>query len=160
MPGNSFAFVGCNWQFAADDSGNQDILIAGPLFSAPITGEVVSISIYVNVAAGHVRVAVYADDTGDPDALLGFSGSVAVVDGWNTIPLSTPAPVTEGDACWLAVHIEDNGLHTPQEGAFGENMRQVYRTGVTYAGGLPDPFGAPDGSAVRAKSIWARLDPA
>jgi hypothetical protein len=52
---------------------------------------------------GAVKVAIYADSSGQPGSLLGFQNtSTPITAGWNTISLSQTASITAGSNYWLA----------------------------------------------------------
>ena len=71
-----------------------------------------SVSIYHNGGTGNMQLAVYADENGSPGNLLGSTRttSVEAIEGWQTIDLSVPVPVTNGQTVWLSWLFEDNVL--------------------------------------------------
>jgi hypothetical protein len=51
---------------------------------------------------GNIKVAIYADNAGEPGALLSaLNTDQAVVAGWNDVTLSTPVNVTNGTVYWI-----------------------------------------------------------
>jgi hypothetical protein len=70
-------------------------------FQAVGTGDVVTFKIKTS-ASGNVKVAIYADNSGEPGALLSaVNTSTLVVAGWNSITI-TSTPVVTGIYYWLA----------------------------------------------------------
>ena len=156
--GKAFQLIGEFTVCAVDDPGNQDVLCVGPSIVATIDGQIQSLTLFVGTAAGNVRVAVYAADGtgGAPDTLLGESASVAAVEGWQTIPLVAPVPVSAGDGFWLACNFDDGGCATRLgaiDSAVGHIVAQAY-------GAMPDPFplgGSAPGN--RTRSFYCLINP-
>lgn len=70
-------------------------------FTASVTGAMDQFRIKVD-GSGNVKVAVYADDDGEPGALLNaVNAGQAVTAGWNTISFPDTS-LTSGTAYWLA----------------------------------------------------------
>jgi hypothetical protein len=113
-------------------------------FAATASGLMTSINVYMQIESD-IKVAIYADDAGEPGALLAqYSGNWAVeghiahADRWVTVPLSTFVDVVEGTNYWLA-YITDvdavgiNPVTTPVRYLDGQTFR-------TY--NFPNPAGS------------------
>ncbi|XES77684.1 MAG: heparin lyase I family protein [Candidatus Bathyarchaeia archaeon] len=71
-------------------------------YQATETGTITSVSMYIQTANAPVSFAVYSDNNGQPDQLLGQSSYVTTTgNSWVTAPVS--APVTAGQNYWLTV---------------------------------------------------------
>ncbi|MGD0352441.1 MAG: matrixin family metalloprotease [Dehalococcoidia bacterium] len=70
-------------------------------FLAASTGSITEFRVKVS-AGGNVKVAIYDDNSGQPNSRLAVVDSTPVTTGWNTIPI-TSTPVTSGTYYWLAV---------------------------------------------------------
>jgi len=85
---------------SCDATVGQDYIWADK-FTASVTGVMDQFRIKVN-GAGNVKVAVYADDAGEPGALLNaVNAGQAVTAGWNTISFPS-TQLTSGTGYWLA----------------------------------------------------------
>jgi hypothetical protein len=74
-------------------------------FTALATGKITELKVYAG-ESGHVKVAIYADNSGEPgDKINGNDSSQAVVAGWNTLSISETA-ITKDTVYWLAVCTE------------------------------------------------------
>jgi hypothetical protein len=74
-------------------------------FTALATGKITEFKVYAG-ESGHVKVAIYADNSGEPgDKINGNDSSQAVVAGWNTLSISETA-ITKDTVYWLAVCTE------------------------------------------------------
>ena len=73
-------------------------------FQAVKSGTLKSIRVYLNGGSGNVKVALYSDNSGSPNALL-VSGSGACAPGWNTISVSDYSIIL-GTYYWIG-HITD-----------------------------------------------------
>jgi len=84
-----------------------------------------------------VKVAVYADNAGEPGARLAKQDtSQSLVDGWNTIALEASCSIVSGTSYWLAVATNASTLwyYTP-------STARRFKV-ITYAGwSFPDPAG-------------------
>jgi hypothetical protein len=101
-------------------------------------GTVISMSVFVAspISASpnnQFQVAIYADNSGTPGALIAQSASQTLVaDSWNTIPIS--APVTANGYYWFAYNT--NGL------AGNANNLRLDTTGGSSTWINSQPFGA------------------
>ncbi len=125
-------------------------------FTCGNNGQVTEIYAYVARAysTGFVKAAIYADNSGQPGALIAQSSDVTVTTSfsWVDFQLQTPSVVTSGSVYWLSI-CSDESL----------NLRIVPDTGVrvhngnAYNEGFSDPFGpewgGPDSTG--AMSIYA-----
>jgi len=104
-------------------------------FQAEATGTVSEIKVKAQ-DPGNVKVAIYADSSGEPGSLLNSTGSAAVVAGWNTFAL-TPTSVTSGTYYWLAVMLDTTGA------AMYNNTSGVMRyKSLAFASAWPNPAGS------------------
>ena len=91
-------------------------------------------TIYVKSAgAANAKVALYADNAGEPGTLLGYSVSKAIVAGWNAITLITPVVLSAG-SYWLS-SVCDSSSKTLRI-ATGGTARYV---AMTYTDPFPNP---------------------
>jgi hypothetical protein len=91
-------------------------------------------------AGSNIKVAIYADNAGEPGALLNANNSgTAVAPGiWNIVSIPS-TPVVAGTAYWLG--FVSSGACAGYVASSGTTMR--YKTGITYAGfSFPNPAGA------------------
>ena len=150
--GSHFASVNRSYYVYVNASGGTDHggsfadgdlranLVSGLNPGASITD--VAISIYSNFA-GNVRIKVYDRAGGVPTTLLGQTNSTALSsNGFNEIPLTSPATVPSGGEVYLAIEFDSNTPHP--EGITG--ITNAKRVTHTYGTG-PDPFGASIGNA-------------
>lgn len=101
-------------------------------------GKIDSISLYVLVAAGNIRLAIYSDSAGSPGALLCQTASQTAVEGWNTL-IPTTLPTLAAGTYWLAFQVSSATLQIRYQA--GAANQRAYRT-FTY-NAFPDPFGTP-----------------
>lgn len=107
-------------------------------------GNVTSLTIYVGspITTSKLKMAIYADSSGVPGALLAVTEEKVVVagfEGWLTFNLLTPTPLTAG-FYWLSWWDESGKDYWRDFVPITGNM--LYRR-VTYDT-FPDPFGTPD----------------
>jgi hypothetical protein len=96
----------------SDDTGDANYMetSSATLLSGP--GTIQSLSIYINTAAGHLRLGI-CDSTGTgggPGALLATTNAFVPTTGWNTANVITPVALAAG-TYWLAFLTDNNGLH-------------------------------------------------
>lgn len=107
-----------------------------------------SLSIYVNTAAGNVRMGFYADNAGVPGALLASTPQFTPVAGWNTSSVTTPILLPAG-SYWLAFQPSSDVFQSAYNGSAG-TLRYADRA----YGALPAAF--PSGTAATgATSLYA-----
>lgn len=83
---------------------NLDVCVSDVIFLQKFTavaGSVEDLRIKCALSA-NIRMAIYNDNAGAPDALVEHTGTKACVSGWNTIPLEAPATLTATDY-WIAL---------------------------------------------------------
>ena len=116
-----------------NDGSNNFIL---DRYVAQVTGNVVNIWVKVG-AVGNVKVAIYADNAGQPGALLNaVNSSTPVVPGWNVIPMPSTS-VTQGTAYWLGFNTDTPCILFTATGGTG-----LYKPGTAFAGfTFPTPAG-------------------
>ena len=100
---------------AGNDSGNGDLLLAQKTTLGQ-PGELQSLSFYAITAVGDLRLGVYSDNAGTPDALLAVCAPITPAVGWNTVNVVAPVALAAG-TYWLAYCPSDNGLHFANNGA-------------------------------------------
>ena len=109
-------------------------------FQAVASGSAATFKVY-SANSGHVKVAIYADSAGQPEALMGYNDSgTAIVAGWNsiTIPAIPSTYIAAGSYYWLA--IDSDTTLTCVASSVGGTIR--YRP-ATYSGfTFPDPAGS------------------
>ena len=94
--------------------------------AVPVTfnteGMIESISIYHNGGAGRVLMGVYADLAGLPSEQMGKTASTVInsTAGWQTVSLTSPVPVKEGETVWLSWVFEKQ----PWNSVFNRKTRQ------------------------------------
>lgn len=86
------------------------------------------------------KVCCYADSAGEPGALLAQSASVTgVTSGLMSANFTAPLAITAGTYYWIGTHANAAIQQLRYDGALSNTART--RT-VTYATGLPNPFGS------------------
>lgn len=85
--------------------------------------------------ASNVKVGIYADNDGDPGALLNSVGSTAISAGWVSIAFPETA-IVKDTVYWLAINIDTFGGVAQSTGE-GLLKFKLY----TYADAFPDPAG-------------------
>jgi C1A family cysteine protease len=100
-------------------------------FAANSTGSIASIKVKCG-ASGNVKVAIYADSSGSPGALLNAANTgTAVTTGWNTISIPSTA-VTAGTYYWLAFIMDTSCVSYKQEGSTTRWFKTVSYSGFTF----------------------------
>ena len=138
----------------ADDVSFDDDIGANYIstirFQATATGKVTEFRLKADGNA-NVKVAIYADNAGEPgDRLAKNDTGQAVVDGWNTLTLEANLDITSGTYYWLAINSDAAhvGCHT--------TTGVLRYKAATYAGFTwPDPAGTGYGSATTLYGILA-----
>jgi hypothetical protein len=110
-------------------------------FTMPENGTIQSVSMYHGGYGGQVKDMILGVYTGasSPGARIGVTAQTAVSKsiGWQTIDLTSPVFVAGGTKIWLAWVYENNVDIHYEPGTPGRAD-----SGVGWAGGMPDPFGA------------------
>jgi pimeloyl-ACP methyl ester carboxylesterase len=129
------------------ESGNTEVYTttstAAYRRAMPVTfneaGTIRSISIYHNGGKGNVLLGVYDDQSGSPASLLGLTASTVVnsAAGWQTVTLTNPVTVTQGQKVWLAWIFQNSIGIRYASGAPGR-----MQSTETWSAGMPAAFGA------------------
>jgi hypothetical protein len=116
--------------------------------SAGVGGKITSAFGYISgqsfgTGNQQIRVVVYADITGEPGALLGYSDIVTVVDGqaygWVQFPFSSNVVLTPGSSIWIGYH---GGTNTDTiQMRFGTTPNASRFHNDTFSDGPVDPWG-------------------
>jgi hypothetical protein len=110
-----------------------------------ISGQVLSASTYLgSSASGNMRIGLYADNGGEPGALIATTEAKAFSatssGHWEELAFISP-PTTVGNVkYWLACHADASVNSRGSDGTDQNDGRRLITQ--SYAGGLPDPFGA------------------
>ncbi|MFD9124963.1 Ig-like domain-containing protein [Kitasatospora sp. NPDC059571] len=145
---------------SATDAGDSNYINTTRYVTGSSGGTVSSISVHVGTVAAapnnQYQVAVYADASGKPGALVASSSSgTLTANAWNTLPLT--AALSANTAYWLAYNTNGNSsavnnLHYNSGGTSG------YGTGGRAFGSWPSSFGALSSENVTF-SIYATYTP-
>ena len=114
-------------------------------WQASKTGTLSSIRLY-SAGSGNVKVAIYSDNAGSPNALIG-SATSSVSSGVNTIAISGSPTITSGAYYWLGFASDANTV-----GGFtlsGASMK--YKSAYYPTFTIPDPAG----TGFSSQSNWA-----
>jgi hypothetical protein len=122
--------------YVNSDANNWFIL---DRWQASATGTLTAIKVYCAGTSGHVKVAVYADNNGEPGALLSAvnTSTALTINDWTTITLSTTVNVTSGTYYWLAFIADDSVV--PQKTSGGTER---YKSQTYFSFTFPDPAGS------------------
>ncbi len=123
---------------SSSQSGEQNWAQAVPI-TASASGTLQTVGVNIQTAAGNLRVAIYADSSGAPGALLGQSSSVAAVTGWNDVSV-TSVTITASTKYWVAVNCDSASLSVYVK--FGQPPQSLAYRAWSY-GAFPNPFGSP-----------------
>jgi hypothetical protein len=110
-----------------------------------VSGQVLSASAYLgSSASGNTRMALYADNAGEPGALIATTEakafSATTSGHWEEFTFTAPPTMVDGVKYWLACHTDAS---VNSRGSDGSNQNDARRLiSQSYAGGLPDPYGA------------------
>jgi hypothetical protein len=106
-------------------------------FTAEATGSVTSIGVKCS-GNGNVKVAIYADNSGQPGSLLNaVNTSTPVSSGWNAITIPTTA-ITIGTSYWLAVACDSSGVLYYHAGDGTQQYKAISFSAYTF----PNPAGS------------------
>ncbi len=94
-----------------------------------------------SAVAGNVKCAIYADNAGEPGALITSmnTGQAVTGSGWETLTF-TPTSITNGVAYWLAVCFDTAGAVTYKNSGGGTPYRTKTATYSSFT--FPDPAGS------------------
>ena len=110
-----------------------------------IAGQVLSASAYLgSSASGNMRIGLYADNAGEPGALIAITEDKAFTATsagyWEELTFTSPPTTVSGARYWLACHTDAS---VNSRGSDGSNQNDARRMiAQSYAGSLPDPFGS------------------
>jgi len=140
----SFGEVIAEGQAGAGTSGFQGDRVLAQRYTVPEDGEIGSLGGYLAGGSATMRMAVYADDGGEPGALLAASADKAVSSTsaglWEIFDLASPLPLAAGQKVWIAGHA-DGGIDS--RGSDDDDQDEARRlVDTSFASGLPDPFGS------------------
>lgn len=117
---------------------------------APVSTNVIGMAIRT-VVDGNVKVNVYSDDSGSPDALLASNDSGAAVSSgqYTLIPFSSAFEITKNDELWGGTNGSIDGAIAYVNDGIGE---WIYKTSTYSTFTAPDPAGtgwsAPAGNTI------------
>jgi hypothetical protein len=137
-----------------DDNGNGNLLLAQNA-SLSQTATIQSLSFYVTVAGGNLRLGVYdaTGPSGGPGTKRAETASFTPVVGWNTANVITPVALTAG-TYWLAYLPSSNTLAFKKDTTAGVSGRYYsYTYGV-----LPVTFSTAPASTTSHWSLYATLN--
>ncbi len=108
--------------------------------TATVAGWIKSVSINVGGVSGSgvVRGAIYADNSGVPGALLGYTNAISPATGIASLDLMTPIGVSNGQVFWIA--FQQSTVTVTFRTATGSNGYS--RSPFSYDATPPDPFGS------------------
>lgn len=121
-------------------------------------GKIVGAGMHVRDGTATLRLALYSDNAGAPDALL-CQAEVAVstaTSAWFDVEFDPEDQVTVGvdDHVWLARQVSDE-IYTWRS-VWPEAHDDTQFVNVTWASGMPDPYGSGSfgGNAPQRLKIW------
>ena len=135
-----------------DDSGNGNVIDAQKATLAR-TATILSLSFYVNQAAGSLVLGIYdaSGATGGPGVLKAQTNTFTPTTGWNTQNVITPVSLAAG-TYWLAYLPSSSSLHFPLDSSSGT----YFDVGFTFAA-LPSSWPSGGGSGTSQWSFYATL---
>ena len=143
-----------NTNIGTSDDSAPNAYIVGGKYSPTSSGTVTQISFYVRLDAnGHVKVAIYSDANGVPNALLSQSNPVTVGTSFTWVNFSTNQAVVGGTNYWLC-WITDTSNMRFKENA-GSTNQEAYSSRSTYPT-FPNTFPSPSYHNL-APSIYATV---
>ncbi len=119
----------------ANQSANELVMIP---IGVTQTGTVTGLGLRVPSAGTQFRAALYADNAGNPGALLTSSGAMALAQGDN-IASVTQIQVVSGMTYWIAIIVDQPS----QLGRLAAPIVRVCRKAWTFSSGFPSPPSAP-----------------
>jgi hypothetical protein len=110
-----------------------------------VSGQVLSASAYLGSSvSGNMRMGLYADNAGEPGALIATSEAKAFFatssGHWEELTFTLPPTTVGGVKYWLACHTDVSVNSRGSDGANQNDARRLITQ--SYASGLPDPYGA------------------
>jgi hypothetical protein len=136
-----------------DDNGNQNLLLAQEATLSQ-AATLRSLSFYVTMAAGDVRLGVYdaTGPNGGPGAKKAETAEFAATAGWTAVNVITPVALPAG-TYWLAYAPSDNGLSFRRA---GDGTGKIAYFSQTY-GPLPATFSTTPTTDADHWSFYATL---
>lgn len=119
----------------ANQSANEIVMIP---ISVTQTGTVTGLGLRVAGAGSQYRAALYADNAGNPGALLTSSSAMALTQGDN-IASVTQVQVVSGMTYWLAIMVDQPAML----GRLSAPIVRVCRKAWTFSSAFPSPPSAP-----------------
>ncbi|HRU38576.1 MAG TPA: hypothetical protein P5511_01765, partial [Candidatus Goldiibacteriota bacterium] len=130
-------------QYAGSQStGNTNAFLDGNFIGATRyqmheNGYVFNMSAYVPVInGGNIRMAVYADNAGEPGNIIFQTGEITAVTGWNTADINNPVHLEKG-RYWLAVQVSNTGTAVDADSSAGLSSRTFAMAYSAFPGSLP-----------------------
>lgn len=121
---------------------DQTGIITGDKFALTEEGTIQSIHFYAYEGTGNMRLAIYDDDAGAPNALQCETNSEAISTGWNQLTPTTTPTLPAGDY-WLCYQFDSatpNIALTP--GAANQQYEEDQAYGAFPATASPDRYWA------------------
>jgi hypothetical protein len=132
------------------DNNNANLIMTqeAPL---PYASVIRSLSVYVNTAAGHLRLGIYdaTGSGGNAGTLMATTNSFVPTTGWNTANVVTPVTLAAG-YYWLAWATDSNSANVAGTGNSGTQNDYSH----TY-GAFPSTLGAVSNTYVNTDSNYA-----
>lgn len=129
---------------SVDGSGNHfSAQVMAQRYLAPLTGEIDELEAWIHAQPDvDMRMGIYADAAGEPGALLAQSVELlsTPTGQWVAFALVAPLAVTGGVHYWIAGHAANTKDALNPGSGLETNLARRLRS-VSYASGLPDPFG-------------------
>lgn len=151
-------------------SGATDRMDIFPFIpSKTFSVDTLGLEVTTAVAASNFKLAIYADASGLPDALIVGTGDLSGASLGVRTEAITPAQLVAGTTYWLAVHSGANigyrgvavgsCLPIAYPAAGGTALSTVRRaTGQTFGSGLPDPCPAGVLTGATIQAVMLRVD--
>jgi hypothetical protein len=111
---------------------------------AGVSGQVLTASAYLgSSASGNMRIGLYADDAGEPGALIATTEAKAFTatssGHWEELAFAPPPAIVGGVSYWIACHTSATAGSRGSDGSTQNDGRRF--KSQSYASGPPDPFG-------------------
>jgi hypothetical protein len=122
--------VGYNPSSTPAEAGTLNYTYCGRYQAIASASGVTKLMFYCGVASGNVKVGVFSDNAGEPDARLGYndSGQAVSASSWNELSISSMS-VVSGTYYWLcAISDTGNVISRDNTGGDGTWEAQTYAT--------------------------------
>lgn len=144
----SSKLLGADDTTAAGNQGSNYFIL--DRWTATATGNITEIRVKCG-ASGEVKLAIYADSSGSPGALLNaVNTSTLVSSGWNTINFPSTA-VTSGTSYWLAFNSSASCVNY----VWSSGRSRLYKRATYSTFTFPNPAGTGFSSYSRAYNLIA-----